>query len=57
MGLLLAGVGVVPVAFLGALFKGEPGLAFLGVLLPAALTYAVRALALRWSDERRPSCL
>lgn len=48
VGLLLAGVGVVAVAFFGALFNGEPGIAFIGILLPVVLTYGTRILSQHW---------
>ena len=51
VGLLFAGVGVMPVAFFGALFKGEPGIAFVGILLTVVLTYGTRMLALHWSKK------
>lgn len=58
VGLLLAGIGVVPVAFFGALFNGESGIAFMGILLPVVLTYGTRLLSQHWvtkSEAERPS--
>ena len=58
VGLLLAGVGVVAVAFFGALFNGEPGIAFMGILLPVVLTYGCRILSQHWAmkvEAEQPS--
>jgi hypothetical protein len=52
VGLLLGGIGVVPLAFLATLFKGVWS-AFWFVIVGALLTYGARALGLRLSDTRR----
>ena len=53
IGLLLAGGGVVPVAFLAALFHGE--WALLGfVVLGTVLTFGTRLLGLRWAGSTTP---
>ena len=50
IGLLLAGGGVVPVAFLAALFHGK--WALLGyVVLGTVLTFGTRILGLRWAQS------
>ncbi len=44
-GVLLGGVGVVPIAFIGALVDGEPGYAFGVIGLGVLITIATRAIA------------
>jgi len=51
VGLGFAGLGVVPVAFFGALFKGESGIAFVGILLPLVLAFGTRLLATHWLEK------
>jgi len=50
VGLLLAGIGVGPVAFIGALIKGPDGLA-MGVALPFILGFGSRFIA-AWLESK-----
>ena len=53
IGLLLAGVGVGPIAFIGALLKGPDGLA-MGVAFPFILGFGARFIAV-WLEEPHPA--
>jgi hypothetical protein len=52
VGLLLAGLGVGPIAFIGALLKGPDGLA-MGVAFPFILGFGARIIAV-WLEQSQP---
>lgn len=50
IGLLIAGIGVLPLGLIASLIKGNFYI-FFSLLIPFIVTFGSRALALKWGDD------